>query len=194
MDEWFNEAYTGTPPWDIGRPQKEFVNLDVGGLIQGDVLDVGCGSGENALYFADQGHVVWGVDAASNAIAKARKKAQDRRITATFTVRDALNLHLIGKTFDTVIDSGLFHVLSDLERPCFARNLSEVLVPGGRYYMLCFSEREQGEYGPRRVTQAEIRETFTDGWSVEWIREARFENRWSTEGARAWLSSILRGK
>ncbi|MDD1717804.1 MAG: class I SAM-dependent methyltransferase [Methanoregulaceae archaeon] len=133
MDEWFNEAYKGVPPWDIGRPQGEFVRLEKSGAITGDVLDVGCGTGENALYLAGLGHVVWGVDAAINAIEKAKKKASERGMAATFAVRDALNLHLIGRTFHTVIDSGLFHVLTDIERPCFARNLSEVLVAGGHY-------------------------------------------------------------
>ena len=133
MDEWFNEAYKGVPPWDIGRPQGEFVRLEKSGAITGDVLDVGCGTGENALYLAGLGHVVWGVDAAINAIEKAKKKASERGIAAIFAVRDPLNLHRIGRTFHTVIDSGLFHVLTDIERPCFARNLSEVLVAGGHY-------------------------------------------------------------
>jgi SAM-dependent methyltransferase len=190
--DWFDEAYTGTPPWDIGRPLGEFIRLAESGAIRGDVLDVGCGTGENALYLASLGHVVWGIDAAPHAIAKARKKSEERGIQVTFLVRDAMNLHTIGKKFGTVIDSGLFHALDDLERPCFARNLAEVLVHGGRYFMLCFSELEPDGYGPRRVMQAEIRETFRDGWRVENIREARFENRFSADGARAWLSEIVR--
>jgi hypothetical protein len=58
--------------------------------------------------------------------------------------------------------------------------------------MLCFSELEPAGYGPRRVTQAEIRETFRDNWRVDYIREARFEKRSSADGARAWLSEIVR--
>ena len=73
----FNSAYTGTPPWDIGRPQMEFVHLVKANGIQGSVLDVGCGTGEHSLYLAELGHEVWGVDSAPAAINKAKTKAQE---------------------------------------------------------------------------------------------------------------------
>ncbi len=190
--DFFEEVYHGTPPWDIGRPQHEIVTLEESGKISGDVLDVGCGTGENALFLAVRGHVVWGVDSAPTAIETARKKAKERGLFTTFLVKDALNLHELRRTFDTVIDSGLFHTLSDADRPCFVRNLSEILKPGGTYYMLAFSELEPGEYGPRRIRQQEILDTFRDGWRVNGIRPAVFESRTRAEGSRAWLSSITR--
>jgi len=190
--DFFEEAYHGTPPWDIGRAQREFVRLDESGEISGDVLDVGCGTGENALYLAGRGHEVWGVDSAPAAIGIARKKAEERGLAATFLVQDTLRLHEIGRTFDTVIDSGLFHTLSDPERPEFVRNLSLVLKPGGTYFMLAFSELEPGGYGPRRITQQEIRNAFSDGWRINEIRAAVFESHTRPVGSRAWLSSITR--
>jgi SAM-dependent methyltransferase len=190
--DFFEQAYHGSPPWDIGRAQREFVQLEEAGKISGDVLDAGCGTGENALFLAGRGHVVWGVDSARTAIDIARKKATDRGLSVTFLVGDALNLDRIGRTFDTVIDSGLFHALSDLERPCFVRNLSGVLKPGGTYFMLAFSDLEPGGYGPRRIRKEEIRDAFADGWRILEIRAAVFENRIRPKGARAWLSSIIR--
>jgi len=190
--DFFEEAYHGNPPWDIGRPQKEFVHLEESGAIPGDVLDVGCGTGENALYLAGRGHVVWGVDSAPTAIEIAREKARERDLSATFLVSDALNLDRIGRSFDTVIDSGLFHALTDTERPCFVRNLASVLREGGTYYMLAFSDREPAGYGPRRVSKQEIEGSFSDGWRIVFIRPAAFENRTKPEGARAWLSAIVR--
>ncbi len=188
----FETAYRGTPPWDIGRPQREFVRLEESGEISGDVLDVGCGTGENALFLASRGHDVWGVDSAPTAIGTARRKAEERGLAATFLVNDTLNLHEIGRTFDTVIDSGLFHALSDPERSRFVRNVSEVLKPGGTYYMLAFSDREPGGYGPRRITRTEIQAAFSDGWIINGIRAAVFESRTRPEGSRAWLSSITK--
>ena len=80
------------PPWDIGRPQQEFVRLEEAGEIQGSVLDIGCGTGENALYLAGLGHDVWGIDSAPLAIEKAKAKARKRGLKATFLVFNALKL------------------------------------------------------------------------------------------------------
>jgi 2-polyprenyl-3-methyl-5-hydroxy-6-metoxy-1,4-benzoquinol methylase len=189
---FFEEAYHGTPPWDIGRSQREFMRLEESGMISGDVLDVGCGTGENALFLAGRGHNVWGVDSASAAIEIARRKAEERGLAATFIVKDTLNLQEIGRTFDTVIDSGLFHTLSDLKRLLFVRNLYAVLKPGGTYFMLAFSELEPGGYGPRRITKKEIQAAFSEGWRINEIRAAVFESRTRPEGSRAWMSSITR--
>jgi cyclopropane fatty-acyl-phospholipid synthase-like methyltransferase len=186
----FNSAYANTPPWDIGRPQQAIVNLVKANEIQGSVLDLGCGTGEHALYLAELDHEVWGVDSAPAAIDKAKAKAQERGLEVNFLLHDAIQLRSLGRTFDTVIDCGLFHTFSDKERPVFAKNLTTVLRPGGTYFMLCFSEHETSPGGPRRVSQAEIRDTFQEGWRMNYIRDTRFESNIHPDGARAWLSSI----
>jgi 2-polyprenyl-3-methyl-5-hydroxy-6-metoxy-1,4-benzoquinol methylase len=129
----FNEAYQGVPPWDIGRPQREFVKLAESGEVDGDVIDVGCGTGENAMLFASKGNRVLGVDSAPLAIEKAREKASRRGSKAGFTVVDALGLTELHRQFDVVIDSGLFHVFSDSDRVKFVENIRIVLRPEGRY-------------------------------------------------------------
>jgi len=192
---FFNEAYRGVPPWDIGRPQGEFVKLSDEGKVKGDVIDVGCGTGENAMLFASKGHKVLGVDSSPLAIEKAKAKAKQRKLPAEFLVTNALDLASIGRKFDAAIDCGLFHVFSDRERVSFAKSLWGVLNPGGSYFMLCFSDREPSDWGgPRRVTKEEIRRTFSSDWRVDWIRPARFESQYHDEGGHAWLSSITRPK
>jgi 2-polyprenyl-3-methyl-5-hydroxy-6-metoxy-1,4-benzoquinol methylase len=190
--DFFEQAYHGRPPWDIGRPQQEIVRLEESGQITGDVLDAGCGTGENALFLASRGHQVIGVDSVEKAIVTAQKKAAERGLAATFIVGDTLHLSEIGRTFDTVIDSGLFHTLSDPERVVFVRNLHEVLVPGGSYFMLAFSDLEPGGYGPRRITKQEVHDAFSVGWRINDIQAAVFESHTRKEGSRAWLSSITR--
>ncbi len=188
---WFEGAYAGTPPWDIGRPQGAIVRLAEAGEIRGRVLDVGCGTGENALYLASLGLDVLGVDAAPTAIERARTRAAERGSRAEFLVWDALELSELGRTFDAVTDSGLFHTFDDEDRPPFAASLHTVLEPGGRYFLLCWSERTPGILGPRRVTQAEIRATFVDGWTVESIEGSGFETNLGLERIHAWLARIV---
>ena len=106
----FDSFYKGAPPRGIGRPQKEFVQLEETGEIVGSVLDVGCGTGENALFLASQGHTVWRIDFSPIAIKNAQSKAERRKLSVDFLLWDALDLHNPGKAFDIVIDIGLFHV------------------------------------------------------------------------------------
>lgn len=188
----FDSAYEGVAPWDIDRPQRAIIQLEEAGEITGAVLDVGCGTGENALYLAARGHEVWGVDFTPRAIETARDKAVQRHLSATFLVQDVLYLDTLGRRFDTVIDSGLFHALSDEERRYFARSVARVLRRGGTYFMLCVSDQQPGTYGPRRVTQAEIRETFARSWRVNYIKAARMESQHPPKGIAAWLSSITK--
>lgn len=190
-ENWFDSAYRGTPPWDIGHPQPEIVRLEESGQIRGSVLDAGCGTGEHVLYLAGRGHDVMGVDGAPTAIKKARAKAKQRGLKASFVLGDALDLSIPNQLFDTVIDSGLFHVFSDEERPRYRKGLERVLRPGGTYFLMCFSEKQSGDWGPRRVTQVEIRSMFKDGWRTNYIQPSAFEIVGGH--AEAWLASLTFG-
>ncbi|HOI13814.1 MAG TPA: class I SAM-dependent methyltransferase [Methanoculleus sp.] len=189
----FDSAYRGAPPWEIGRPQKAFVELARAGEVIGSVLDVGCGTGDHALFLAEEGHEVLGIDTAALAIRKAEEKAAGRGLQAQFLVWNALDLFGLDRTFDTVIDSGFFHTLSDEDRPVFVDNLAAVLAPGGNYFMLCFGDQNPGEYPlPRRIAKSEIRDTFRNGWQINSVRPAFFENSIQAGGHHAWLTSISR--
>jgi cyclopropane fatty-acyl-phospholipid synthase-like methyltransferase len=188
--DFFDAAYKGRPPWDIGRPQKEFVGLQQRGEVTGSVLDIGCGTGEQALFFAQEGYEVVGIDATPLAIRKAQEKAAERGLTVDFRVLNARDVLTLNRKFGTVIDSGFFHTLSNEDRPVYVKNLAAVLSPAGNYFMLCFSEREPGGYGPRRITEQEIRDSFRDGWAIRYIMPATFESHTRAEGSRAWLAAI----
>ncbi|HYG68027.1 MAG TPA: class I SAM-dependent methyltransferase, partial [Anaeromyxobacteraceae bacterium] len=186
MTERFEAAYAaGTPPWDIGRPQPAVVRLAEAGAIQGDVLDVGCGTGENALFLAGRGHRVLGVDAVAAAIARAQAKAAERGIAAEFRVADALRLRSLHRRFETAIDVGLFHALTDEERRLYRDSLCEVLSSGSTLHLLCFSDEEPPGPGPRRVSEYEIRSAFRGVFALaDEIRPETFE-RLGQEPAKA---------
>jgi len=182
------------PPWDIGRPQPAFERLAEGGLLSGRLLDAGCGTGEHVLLAAAGGADATGVDISPRAIARARAKAAERGLTARFEVADVLELGQLGPTFDTVIDSGVFHVFDDEDRVRYVASLASVLRQGGHCYLACFSDRQPGDWGPRRVTQDELRAAFSDGWSVTSIEADAFAINpgMPTPTVQAWLATLQR--
>lgn len=197
VDQW-DAVYRddGKPPWEIEAPQPAFVALAESGALRSPVLDVGCGTGENALMLAERGLEVLGVDLAPSAIERARAKAHERGLTAGFEVGDALALdQTVGdRRFATAIDSGCFHVFAtDDEVARYVASLHEVLEPGAVLHLMCFSEAQPGTCGPRRISQAELRTAFADGWRIESIEPAVFITRGDFGGrAHAWLARFTR--
>jgi SAM-dependent methyltransferase len=188
----FDAMYAGTPPWDIGRPQPAFLELAETGAVRGRVLDVGCGTGEHALMAAGMGLDATGVDSAPTAIELAKRKARERNLEPRFLVWDALDLGSLGEVFDTALDCGLFHVFDDDGRRRYVESLRSAIPTGGRYFMLCFSDEEPGDWGPRRVTEREIRDVFAEGWTIDAIVAARLHVTFDPAGAQAWRVSVTR--
>jgi SAM-dependent methyltransferase len=189
--EDFEASYEGTPPWDIGRPQPPFAALADAGRLEGPLLDVGCGTGEHVLMAAASGIDATGIDIAPTAIRLADQKAAERGLDATFVTGDALAMDF-AESFATALDCGCFHTFDDADRPRFVASLASVLRPGARFFMLCFSEAEPGDWGPRRVTQAEIRAAFRDGWTVDAIEPAELHITIRDEPVHAWFATITR--
>ncbi len=193
----FEVAYEGKPPWDLGRPQRPFV--DHAEQITGSVLDAGCGTGDNALFFAERGQPVLGIDFVAKPIEVARRKAQERGVEAEFLQMGATRLKDLDRTFDSVIDCGLFHVLSDEDRTPYVEGLAHVTKNGSRVFLMCFSDEQPGDTGPRRISQRELREAFAGGWTIESIEATRFEPNPNVErrdfgdlGPKAWFAIIRR--
>ncbi len=157
----FENFYVGKAPWDIGKPQRTLAA--VADRVTGPILDAGCGTGEHALFFAALGHRVVGIDFVDQAIRRARAKTTERGLAVKFLLEDATALAGWGERFASVIDCGLFHVFSDDDRGRYVRGLARVVEPGGRLFLMCFSDEESGNEGPRRVSRQELYDAFADG-------------------------------
>ena len=190
---WDASYRDGPAPWDIGRPQPIVVRLACEGGFAGAVLDAGCGTGENALHVASLGLRVLGVDVAQTAVALARIKAQERGIPAEFALADAFALQRLERTFETVLDCGLFHTFDDEERLRYVWSLTSVTAPGARLYVLCF--RDGGpDTGPHPVRRDELEAAFNAaaGWRIRTLEADRLQTRFHAEGAPAWAATIER--
>ena len=188
---WDASYADGPAPWDVGRPQPAIDRLAAEGAFTGDVLDAGCGTGENALRVAALGLQVFGVDVAETAISLAREKAAERALDAEFAVADALHLERLERGFDTVLDCGLFHTFDGDERRAYVSGLAAVTRRGGHVFLLCFSDIGPGT-GPHPVSEQVLREAFNRGWSVTSLSQDRIETRFAEQGVPAWLAQLER--
>lgn len=192
--DW-DDSYAGPPPpWDIGRPQPALASRAEAGAFTGGLLDAGCGTGEHTILAAQLGARALGIDVSPRAIEAARRKAAERDVDARFQVADALHLVALDEAFDTVVDSGLLHVFDDDTRARYVASVHAALRPGGHLHLMCFSDRQPGDWGPRRVTEAELRTAFGPGWRIDSLTRDRFDINpgFGTSTAEAWLADIVR--
>jgi SAM-dependent methyltransferase len=184
----FNQVYARQrrPPWDTDGPTRFVQDLVEAGEIRGEVLDAGCGTGENAIYLASRGYRVVAVDGAPVAIEKAHIKARQRGAEVAFFVADARELVAWHARFETIIDAGLFHVMGkSADRLRYANSLRRVSRPGAVLHLLAFKDRGPlwlhrlstwlrvriSGFGTHGVTKQEIQVAFSDGWTIESIEE-----------------------
>ena len=164
----FEDAYQNrTAPWVIGEPQPAIVALEATGAIRGAVLDIGCGLGEHTIMLTRLGYDVVGVDYADGAVQQARENAAAAGVDARFAVGDAMALGAdaaVGTEWDTILDSALFHIFGDDDRPRYVASLHRGLKLGGVLHVLALSDAGRG-FGPE-VSETVIREAFATGWDL----------------------------
>ncbi len=159
--EHFRQAYeAGEKPWDIGQPDFNLIETVTTTPIRPcRVLEIGCGTGDNAIWLAQHDFEVVGVDASEIAIIHAKEKAANANADCTFVVLDILQSDVEGSPFGFAFDRGFLHTIgSDEVRKNFAEKLSRYLEPGGRWLSLLGNADEQrhGRPGPPQRTAREI--------------------------------------
>ncbi len=176
---WWNEVYAGetAPAWDTGKPQPALVDAVQRTGLRGSVLDVGCGTGTHALWASERGHTAVGVDFSETGIQRARARAGRRELDATFRVANALDPPDDLGTFETVLDSGLFHAFETVQREPYARELADVVSVGGCVFIVGFGDGAPEDWGPNPFDGEAVRSAFGDAWTVLETQDAVFETR-----------------
>ena len=183
----WNESYaSGQLPWDTGRPEPllvEFVNSNA--VTPGPTLEIGAGTGTNAIWMAEHGFDVLGVDVAPLAIERARAKMDGRALRCRFAVSDILAAPPPGGPFQFVFDRGCFHVFNEAdERQRFAAQVAAVLAPGGLWLSLIGStEGPPREVGPPRRSAREVTLAIEPALEIIELRSAEFRDA----NAKAWI-------
>src|ERR1700735_159925 len=169
-----------TPPWDTKAPKENVIAWQEGGWVHGRVLDIGCGLGDNAVYLAQQGFNVTGLDLSPTALITAERRSKDAGVTVKFAVTDSTKLEGYTDAFDTVVDSGMFHCLADDAKRSYAAAAHRATKPGATLLLSCFSDANPSdEEWPRpAVSEQTLRDVLGGaGWDIEslepttWRRE-----------------------
>jgi SAM-dependent methyltransferase len=183
----WNDSYAsgGPLPWDTGTPDPLLIEMiESGAFTPGRALEIGCGTGTNAIFLADHGFDVLGVDISEVAVTKARARAHER---CRFEVIDFLVAAPVGGPFEFVFDRGCFHIFDDeSERARFAQNVSAELVEHGMWLSLIGStEGAAREQGPPRRSARDVINAIEPWLEIVQLRSAEFTVY--DEPLKAWL-------
>jgi SAM-dependent methyltransferase len=183
----WNESYaSGQLPWDTGEPEPllvEFVSSDR--IRPTRTLEIGAGTGTNAIWLAERGFDVVGIDVASLAIERANAKLEGRCLDCCFATQDFLRASSPEAPFRFVFDRGCFHVFDEPEeRARFAAQVAEALVPGGLWLSLIGStEGPTREMGPPRRSAREVALAIEPALEIVELRGVEFR----AHDAKAWF-------
>ena len=190
VEDHFREMYKeGTTPWDIGKPDFNLIQAVTTLPIHPcKALEIGCGTGDNAIWLAQQGYHVVGVDAAEIAIEKAEEKAATAKATCTFAVLDILKSHAEGAPFGFAFDRGCFHTVdTDEDRTTFAKQVHRHLADGGLWLSLVGNaDEERVDEGPPRRTARDIVNAVEPHFEILSLVSSHFETK-LPEPPRAWV-------
>jgi methyl halide transferase len=174
--DWNDRYRHADLPWDTGRPSSELQSVLSRNTIQPcRALEIGCGTGTNSIWLAQQGFEVTGTDLAPLAVDQAEKRARAAGVKVHFVVADVLRLPDLGGPFAFFFDRGCYHAVRRDAPRQYAPAVAEQLVSGGRGLVLSGNAREPHDPGPPVVTEEQIRDELGLAFKILELHEFRFD-------------------
>ena len=192
FEHWNQRYLDGNTPWDSGLVSKELIRVVKESQIAPcRALELGCGTGTNAVWLAEQGFAVTAVDCSEHAIDAARRKAEASGVDVDFLCEDVCELALSGKPFPFVFDRGCYHCARRDNREGILQVLQRVTGADSTYLVLTGNANEVRDHGPPGLFEDDVRNELGELFDVEFIRAFHFEDPGGIRGPLGW-SCLLR--
>lgn len=190
--DWEAMYRRGTPPWDTGRPCSELVRIVTERTLRPcSVLEIGCGTGANAIYLSRQRFEVTAVDASPLALERARLRCEQQSGLVRFVLADVFDFARHAGRFDLIFDAGFYHFIRQTQLEKFLDLLWWVTQPGSHYLTFAGAAGETAEGGPPQVSEEEIRSELGRLFEIVHLRPCRLESPQRAEGYAGW-SCLMR--
>lgn len=174
--DWNDRYRDGNLPWDTGRPSSELQRVLSRNTIQPcRVLELGCGTGTNSVWLAQQGFEVTGIDLAPLAVERAEERAHGAGVKVYFVVGDVLHLPELDGPFAFFFDRGCYHAVRRNVPEQYASAVARQLASGGRGLILAGNAREPHDPGPPVVTEEQIHDELGVAFQILDLHEFRFD-------------------
>ena len=177
LEEWDGDyQHSSPPPWDIGHPAEDLRKFVSEGTVRrGRVVDLGCGSGTDAIYLASQGFDVTGIDVAPTALGMAQQKALQAGVSVKWILADVLAPPTL-EPFDLIYDRGCYHVVRDQNLAAYIETLKRISHPGTLFLLLAARADDERSAEQSGVTEEELRYDFSSLFDIDWLRKTRLQN------------------
>jgi methyl halide transferase len=193
LEHWENRYVTGDIPWETGHRSTELKRVIAEDKIQPcSAIDLGCGTGANAVFLAELGFDVTAIDLSPTAVDRGRQRKATAGVRVRFLIGDVLDPpEDIGGPYGFFFDRGCYHIVRSIDVGRYLNTLTRITAPGSLGLVLTGNAKEP-RIGPPVVSEEEIRAELGSVFEIVRLREFRFDLTLGDAGQPLGWSCLLR--